>query len=184
MRNAVVFGKFNNLRVYKNKLYIFWGRFVKKAGDNRIDTYRFTAACGTCNKQMRHTGKVCHYHIACNINAQCDGKRRFAVFKLFAFKDCAYIYRAGSLVWHFNANCRLVWNWRFYTHTACSKVKGNIVCKVCYFAYFNTCKWLKLVSCYRRTAGDIDNFCLHTKACKGIDQQLCIGFKLVFYIPC
>ena len=64
MRNTLILRKFNHLRVNQQKLYFIRRSLKQNTHKNRVHANRFTGACSTCNKQVRHFSKVSNNNFA------------------------------------------------------------------------------------------------------------------------
>ena len=128
---------------------------------------------------MGHFRKVGDYDISCNVLSHRNGQFAFGILKFFGADNFSKPHRGGGFVGHLYSHGRLAWNRGFYSHADGGKVKGDVVRKVGYLAYFNACCRLKLISRNRRAAADIYNARLNAEALESIHKQLGILPKLV-----
>ena len=70
MRNAVIDGQFQHLRVDHDHPAFFRAQLVKQAQDHRVDRHGFTGTGCTRDQQVGHLGQVRHNRIAADVLAQ------------------------------------------------------------------------------------------------------------------
>jgi len=73
VRDAVVTGQLNPFGVNQHQAQVIRGVMQKHAGENGIDTDRFTGTCCAGNEQVWHDGQICANGMARDILS--EGKR-------------------------------------------------------------------------------------------------------------
>ena len=81
MRNFIVYLQLYHLGVNEYQLYVFRRRLVQQRHKYCVYAHRFTGACRTRDKQMRHVGQVAVHKVARDVLAEGNGQRIAAVCK-------------------------------------------------------------------------------------------------------
>ena len=84
MRQSFIGCKLHLFGVNKDKPQLFGRIFVKQTDYDAVETYTFSAACGTRNHEVRHIRKVRHDLSSRNIYADDKGQSAFCLPKLVA----------------------------------------------------------------------------------------------------
>ena len=179
MRKPVVDVQLDLFRVNKYQLDLFGLRLVKQAGDYAVDADRFTHTGGTGNEQMRHFRNVKEHRLPGNIDSEGNIELALRLPESLGIDKLAQIDRRNRLVRHLNADGSLSGDRRFDSYPGRGKVEGNVVNKIGDSPDPDPLLRSKLVSRYRRSAGDIDYPCPHPEAGKSVHQLLRVCVKLV-----
>ena len=67
MRNLVIEGELDTLRVYHDELEVFWRVSIEKGGDEGMNTNRFTRSSCTSDKHVRSFGQIAEMSPASDI---------------------------------------------------------------------------------------------------------------------
>ena len=74
MRDTFVDRHLEHLGVDHQQTHITRFGFVQQAQNHRVNTHRFTGACGTRHQHVRHFGEICDDGVAHNVFTQSHGQ--------------------------------------------------------------------------------------------------------------
>ena len=104
MRNAVIDGKLQHLRVDHDQPALFRLQPVEQRQDHRVDGDRFARAGGAGDEQMRHAREVDNDSLAADGFTQRNAKPRLRFLEGFRREQFAQIDRFPPLVRQLNAD--------------------------------------------------------------------------------
>ena len=157
MRNTIVSRKFNVFGVNHQETKVFWTILVHQTYNQAVQCNGFTRACCTCNKQVRHLGKVAKNNVTNQVLT--DGKHKFAscILKFVGFQQTTQQNWCFLLVSNFDTNQVCTLNWRMNQDVfRCLQACFEVVCissKVAHTSFFGSN--LKTILCYRWTNNNI-----------------------------
>ena len=138
VRNAVVLGQLDDLRVDQNELDILGAGAEQEADDNGVDADGFTAAGGTGNQQVGHLAEICDLRRTGNVLAEGHRQRAAHVDIILGFKDCADVDGGADFVRNLDADGGLAGDGRFDAYTRGGQVQGDVVGQACDAADLDT----------------------------------------------
>ena len=162
MRNAVVIGKLDHLRVDHDELDFVGPRLEQDTGNQRIDADRFARTRRARNQKMRHSSEVGKNRLPADVDAETDGQRGFRFHEAFVFEDVAQRHALQFLVWHFDADGRFARH-RLDAHGKRRQRQREIVGKVLDFRDFDARRGLQLVARDGGAVASVDDVRLDTE---------------------
>ena len=104
MRDTVIDGKLQHLRIDHDEAAFLGGELVKEREDHGIDRHRFARSGGAGDQQVRHLGEIRHHRRAADILAQRQRQAHGAVAKFTAREDLAQHHHLAGFIGQFDAD--------------------------------------------------------------------------------
>ena len=165
MRNTIVIGEFNHLRINQNEFYFIWCCLEQNAWDQGVNAHRFTRSCCTCNQKMRHFSNIRKDCLSTDVHPQSDCKFRWRLLKLWILQNLSKLNTLQCTIWNLDTDCCLS-RYGFDTNRWGCKLQGNIFGKIGNFTNFDTRRRFQIVTRYCRAVAETDNLCIHMEALK------------------
>ena len=171
VRNAVVVGELDHLRVDEDELDLLWLRLEEDARDQRVDADRLTGARGTGDEQMRHLREVCEDGLAADVHAEADGQLRLRLEELLVLEDFAKLHPLELLVRHLDADGCLAGD-RLDAHGCRGEAQREVVGEIRDLADLNARRRLELVARDGRPVTGIDDLRLDMEVLERLLQDV------------
>ena len=170
VRDAVVNGKLNHLRIDEDEPHLLRLRAEDDGIDDRVDADGFARTGRACNQHVRHFRHIRDDRRAGNTLAQRDRRRGFFAHHFRAFQHVAQGNRLDLLIRNFNADRRLAGNRRFDAHAVGSHVQRDVVHQADDARNLHARRGRKLITRDSRAVGHIQQLGLHAEALQRAEQ--------------
>ena len=170
VRNAVVDGKLDNLRVDEDEPHLLRLGAEDDGVDDRVDADGFTRARRARNQHVGHLRHIRDDRRAGNALAQRHRRRRFLPHHLRAFQHVAQGDRRDFLIRNFNADRRFSGNRRFDAHAVGGHVQRDVVHQTDDARYLHPRRGRKLVARDGRAVSHVQQLGLHAEALQRAEQ--------------
>ena len=170
VRDPVVDGELDDLRVDHDQFYILGTSMVDHAHDDRVDADRLAGSRGTCNQDVRHLRDVRNYAFARNILADTEDRVALVLLKLRGIDDLPERYHMGNGVRHLDADRALSRDGCLDTDVRRRKGKLDVVCKTHDLAHLDALLGDHLITRHRRSLGNIRDLHADTEGLQRILQ--------------
>ena len=163
MRNSVVNGKLNHLRIHHDQLYVIRMCLIQDTHNQGVDANRFTGTSGTSDQHVRHLCDVRNHRLTCDVLTNCKGQFGIKLLKLLALQKVTQRNHHIFLVRDLNTNGSFSGDWRFNTNVRCRQIQLYVICKSNNFTYLDTLLRLKLIPCNTGALTDVRNRNVYAK---------------------
>ena len=170
VRNAVVNGKLDDLRVDENELDLVGVCAVDDGVDDRVDAHGLTGTRRARDEHMRHLRHVGDDRRAGNALAQRHRGRGLLALHLRALQHVAQGDRLDLVVGDLDTHGGLARDRRFNAHAVRGHVERDIVHQVHNARYLDARRGLQFVPCDGRAMRDVRELGLHAEALQRGEQ--------------
>ena len=170
MRNAVVNGKLDNLRVDENEPHLLRLCTEDDGVDDRVDADGFARTRRARNQHVRHLRHIRNDGRAGNALAQRNRRRGFLAHHLRAFQHVAQRNRLDFLIRDFDADRGLAGNRRFDAHAVGSHVQRDIVHQTDDTRHLHARRGREFIPRDGRAVGDMQQLGLHAETLQRAEQ--------------
>ena len=168
MRDAVVRGKLDALRVDHDEAHLVRRRAHEDAHNHRIDCDRLARTRGAADKQVRHLREVKHHFVALDVFADGNLKRT----GLCCRQDIAEKDVLTLAVRHLDANVIRSGDRREDAHSWRGEGQCDVIGEVRHLVHANAGWQIDFEERHRRTGNPPDNLDRHAEVFKRLLQQL------------
>ena len=127
MRDAVVHGQLDHFRIDHDHAYLVRTSLVENTHDDRVDTDRFTGACGAGNQKVRHLVDVCHDDAARDVTADREADLRGRRAEFLGVDQLLEVDGLVLRVGHLDTDRGFAGNRRLDADLRCGKIELDVV---------------------------------------------------------
>ncbi|MCY1237083.1 hypothetical protein D9M72_497640 [compost metagenome] len=178
MRNAVIDGEFEHLRVDHDQPALVRAQAIEQRQDHGVDRHRLTRTGGTGDEQMRHLGEIGDHGFAADRLAERHGEARLGGLEVARTDELAQVDGLAPLVRQFDADGVAAGNDGDAGSDRAHRA-GDVIGKADDAGRLDSGRRLQFIEGYDRARADVDNLALDAEVLKHTLEHAGILFKRV-----